>query len=710
MAGELLPAVLIGAGDAGIDEMRPFVQETQVQWALLRFELGEGSFKRQKVLFVHINSDGCPALARGRANQLTGDVKSVLRGEGGQDAIHASVEVKRRDELRAEVLLERVARYFITDSGAEYSVQWMLKEYERQLQTSSKSFEKTAADGSDASPSGRRVPGHQSHIIFTTGRDALKVVGEPLGPWNWVMLMADPEALHLVDGGDDSIDGMQRCITSRTDLVMMGLLRMGFGEGRLRRTKYVFVHANGSGVSAVARGRLGACRSKMQDALGRYATISVAVEINDPQDLSLEDIIERVRRAAIIDDDVVEKDEATKSIFSVEAFRQALAEEQVVTASFREEEEDGEVAPAPGSQYSVEEAVRLIRCQDSTLNWVLFGPNLEFARRRKSSQAPPHVVWGVVPSGGYMAAKKRATSVGVAPVNAQALVEEEEEEAQAEAAAAGPPGRVSTRGGNARGRGRSALPLGSGKSMPSDAQPVPALPGRSSRGALSPRRSPVGDSQGSPASATPVDPARGHSSASVVPTHSLPAQQKPAPPAPSPKASGGYPSAGGEQSPTKDRPRLAGPLLKQSGAWLRGWQLRWFEVGSGVLSWWDSPEEAAKGGPPKGLQPLVGMKVKMLGGGSPSQFTLETAGGKDKVYCFDANAAQYVAKAGWGMRAAASTVTTTAADWIKALEQEAIMRRRTMAAGLTDQASEQEAPMRRRTVASGQAGQASSMS
>ena len=50
---------------------------------------------------------------------------------------------------------------------------------------------------------------------------------------------------------------------------------MGFGQGRLRRTKYVFIHAIGDKVPAVTRGKKSAQRPKMEELMGSYASISV---------------------------------------------------------------------------------------------------------------------------------------------------------------------------------------------------------------------------------------------------------------------------------------------------------------------------------------------------------------------------------------------------------------------------------------------------
>jgi len=713
----------------GISEMRPFLEDDMVQWALLRFDFGEGGFKRQKILFLHINGELCPAVRRGKANELTAEVKHLLRGDGGKDPIHASLEIKRGEEATAEKVLEQVVRYFIVDNNTDANpVSWLLKEYACQIKEGSGS--KGALLSTDGEPTGRgrRIPGHQSVKLFTNGRDALKAVAEPMGPWNWVFVRPDAESLDLVDGGADSIDGMLQCATVHDDAVLFGLLRMGFGEGRLRRTKYVFVQANGTKVSPVFRGRAGAARSAMQDAISRFAVISVFLELSEPGDLKLEDVIDRVRRAAHIDDDVIDKDEAFKTVFSVEAFRKALAEDQVAAIEMQEDVVKGK-PPVPNSHLSVKEAVALLRrSPDAPLNWALFGPNEEWIRCKKSTQvAPPgRSTQLVVPGGGYMGAHARARTTSPVPAHARHTT------------AAGF-NTISETRPTAKARARSVYPASSKSSMPArhrrstiESEVTSAAgtdtPGGSGPGtpnAFAPRcsgslasvsavlgtleaaakmQAPASKKRSvalteAPMSVTvaetpPPEPA-------AVPdqtTDSMPrvamAQTiedfinpctAPVPGGPTTPAFGiesmdiagtGYPqSTVSFEPPSRVKARLAGPLLKMSGSWLKSWQLRWFELSSGNLLWWDCREDAETRKEPKGMQELVDMKIKMVPQ-TGSQFCLTTSRGKDKTYVLDANASTAVKNAGWGIDSMRRTVTTSAADWVKALEQESIAQQR----------------------------------
>ena len=98
-------------------------------------------------------------------------------------------------------------------------------------------------------------------------------MAEPMGAWNWVFF--EDEELDVAGGGMGSVEEMQAYFESHPRAVLFGLLRLGFGEERLRRTKYVFVHAIGEEVPAVTRGRKSAKRPKMEELLKAQCAVSV---------------------------------------------------------------------------------------------------------------------------------------------------------------------------------------------------------------------------------------------------------------------------------------------------------------------------------------------------------------------------------------------------------------------------------------------------
>lgn len=111
---------------------------------------------------------------------------------------------------------------------------------------------------------------------------------------------------------------------------------------------------------------------------------------------------------------------------------------------------------------------------------------------------------------------------------------------------------------------------------------------------------------------------------------------------------------------------ICGPLLKDSGSWLRGWQLRWFELQDGQLRWWDSPEAASVYPQnPNSWVEMRGMSVKYHKQ-SRTQFHLSAPNCKEKEYYhFDSEVTKQVAKVGWKC-----SKIPSASEWIKALLDE----------------------------------------
>jgi len=303
--------------------------------------------------------------------------------------------VTRSSEVNTEELLSRIANCFVADDLGNHSVEWATKSIELQ-QSAVKPVQKPSATESTPTKGVRerrvRTPGMSDEKVFTSGRDALRAVESPLGSWNWVLLGPDPETLPITGGGSGSIDELQECLAQHEEEVLFGVLRLGFGAGRLRRTKLVFFHANGARVAAVRRGKLGAVRPKMEKAVKDLVHCSLAVEVNSTDDLSLEGLIERLRRTAIIDDDVLEGDSAAKSSLSLEAFRKALAEERRMVSTEADSPAvkcAAEAAQVPGASLTLEESIQLVHNPDG-LGWVVLGASEAWSKpkQRRHSLLP----------------------------------------------------------------------------------------------------------------------------------------------------------------------------------------------------------------------------------------------------------------------------------------------------------------------------------
>merc|ERR1719203_476759 len=133
---------------------------------------------------------------------------------------------------------------------------------------------------------------------------------------------------ELISGGCDSLQEMRSFLSEHLEEPMFGLLRMGFGTGRLRRTKHVFVHAVGQKAGLVKRGKIAGQRSKMQQWVEESRNVSVHIEVEDETGLTEEIVVAAVQKAAHLDDDVVAGDVGLKDIYTVDGLQQAHNEER----------------------------------------------------------------------------------------------------------------------------------------------------------------------------------------------------------------------------------------------------------------------------------------------------------------------------------------------------------------------------------------------
>lgn len=107
--------------------------------------------------------------------------------------------------------------------------------------------------------------------------------------------------------------------------------------------------------------------------------------------------------------------------------------------------------------------------------------------------------------------------------------------------------------------------------------------------------------------------------------------------------------------------RIAGWLLKQSPSIFVRWQLRYCEIQSGKLIWWQDEAKASAQQPAKNQLHLSGMRVKKQ---SDSRFTVSTPSGK-KTYILDADVSRYTRNSSHSLK-----------SWVEALEQESVLARR----------------------------------
>lgn len=150
------------------------------------------------------------------------------------------------------------------------------------------------------------------------------------------------------------------------DQFYYGLLRLGFGTGRFRRTKWVFVCWSGPKVSLVKRAKAMGQRAALKTKLG---PASVDIEAATLDDITLEIVIDKVKRAAVVDGDDVK---SAEDPYSVENFMKALQEEAAASAAFFGDSG----LQLGGTTKSAETLLKELRTHGSSTNWVAFTVNV----------------------------------------------------------------------------------------------------------------------------------------------------------------------------------------------------------------------------------------------------------------------------------------------------------------------------------------------
>jgi hypothetical protein len=350
------PVKVLGVGRGGIDELCKNLDDRMVAWALLRFQVGSGTFARIKFVVIQCNGADAPAMLRGGLKARRCEVLQLL-GE-----THASMDLTRVQELTTESVCQRLLPLFEADDLGCYSASDLQKEYARMLATLQSEVEAPPQNDEQSIRNDRKL----------SVADALRAVGEDRGSCNWLLL--DPSNRQLFGYGHKGLEEMKDCL--QDNKVLFGVVRLSFGhagqesprKGRKQAslvaplTKYIFVHWVGSQVSIVQRGKLNA---QLQWALGHVnscCAIAFRREAFHAGDLDLKDLIEELQRRT---------GGALAQRMSC-AGHVASLQEEIQTRQARA------VAPHIISTKqdripNVEEAISIVRAPSGSLNWVLCG-------------------------------------------------------------------------------------------------------------------------------------------------------------------------------------------------------------------------------------------------------------------------------------------------------------------------------------------------
>jgi len=332
-------------GRGGLDDMVD--DEKKVLFGLTRIVMGSGTFERLKLFFIHFNGQKAAVVKRGRANARMNDARTLLGTTSGSLTVTSAAECTLQN-----IML--MLQHCISEDGLQLDAiragyQQRLKEWEAQC--------------AKAEPVG---------TVFERGcklgvMGMIEAVQHISGPLNWILLHAAADPFKVFNAGLGSAVEMHAKLDPQ--YVLYGLLRMGFGAGKFKRTKWVFVHFIGDEVPPVKRGRQNALVGKMYARLACQGVSVLKVEATHPDQASLEAILDRVRRAAVIDGDLGDSSQSA-SAFSVEEFQAWLREEQRNNEEAAPAEEESDEL----GDLDVEATIRGVREAEGPFNWAFFEP------------------------------------------------------------------------------------------------------------------------------------------------------------------------------------------------------------------------------------------------------------------------------------------------------------------------------------------------
>ena len=296
-----------GVGSGMIDELQDVLDDSKVQFGLVKIPMGSGTLARNKMIFVQWLGERCNAIKRMKHLQKVPEVAKLF------GATHATYNISEKDDCTLEAACKDLKGVFVTDSSGSFSTKALRAEMEARIKALG-----------PASPTRARKTAKEMGIGDDTVMTEMR---KNLGRFNWCLW--EPELpLKLFNAGSKSIDEMHSHLDESK--VLFGLLRLGFGKGTFRRTKWVCITFVGQSVGAVSRGRQVQKRGEMEKELKPF---SMSLEIQGKEEATIESILNRVK-------DFVVSDDLGGEEITVETFQEALAEEIQENAEFFGDEEN----------------------------------------------------------------------------------------------------------------------------------------------------------------------------------------------------------------------------------------------------------------------------------------------------------------------------------------------------------------------------------
>eukprot|EP01084_Bolivina_argentea_P073734 133791_1 len=171
-----------------------------------------------------------------------------------------------------------------------------------------------------------------------TGKRIVKCIHAQTSPMNWAVFKPSDTQIIPMAFGHGDLNDLRDAL--KGDQVQYGIMRLTFGEGRFRRSHWVFVCWSPDTMTKVDSQKLRKKRMQhrmkhignkgwMQKAIGPYG---VEVLAEDHDQVTLEDWILRVRKTVVVD--------GNDELMNADAFRKALEAEKEHFAEMQKKKEE----------------------------------------------------------------------------------------------------------------------------------------------------------------------------------------------------------------------------------------------------------------------------------------------------------------------------------------------------------------------------------
>lgn len=117
--------------------MGEYLDDTKVFFGLVSIEIGSGSFKREKSIFIHFNGENHPKpLQRAKANKKMNAAKKLL------SPYHAELTIENTQQCTIDFIFSKMKHIFVADNAVKGSTKFEIgslkEEYKKKMKEAKK--------------------------------------------------------------------------------------------------------------------------------------------------------------------------------------------------------------------------------------------------------------------------------------------------------------------------------------------------------------------------------------------------------------------------------------------------------------------------------------------------------------------------------------------------------------------------------------------